>query len=91
MYDIRAKCCWKRYYDRHVPREIPRKNIKLPSYTTRPKREKEKEGLDYFFVTLEKFDEMKKKESYLEFRNIMVINMPQIKINYMKPLKIKVK
>ena len=52
---------------------------------------KEKEGLGYFFVTLEKFDEMKKKESYLEFRNIMVINMPQIKINYMKPLKIKVK
>ena len=61
MYDIRAKCCWKRYYDRHVPREIPRKNIKLPSYTTRPKREKEKEGVDYFFVTLEKFDELEKE------------------------------
>ena len=28
---------------------------KLPSYTTRPKRKGEKEGVDYFFITIEEF------------------------------------
>ena len=41
--------------------KYPEKIYKLPSYTTRPKREKEKEGVDYFFVTLEKFDELEKE------------------------------
>ena len=28
---------------------------KLPSYTTRPKRKGEKEGVDYFYITKEEF------------------------------------
>jgi len=40
--------------------KYPDKIYKLPSYTTRPKREKEKEGIDYFFVTHEEFNKMEK-------------------------------
>ena len=35
---------------------------KLPSYTTRPMRKGEKEGVDYFFITKEKFEEMKENK-----------------------------
>ena len=34
---------------------------KLPSYTTRPKREGEIEGVDYYFVTKEEFQTMRGK------------------------------
>ena len=37
------------------------KIYKLPLYTTRPIREKEKEGIDYYFVTHEEFDKMEKE------------------------------
>ena len=38
--------------------EYQEKIYKLPSYTTRPIREKEKDGVDYYFVTHEDFDKM---------------------------------
>jgi guanylate kinase len=37
---------------------------KLPSYTTRPKRKGEKEGVDYFYITKEKF-EVKRNQNKL--------------------------
>lgn len=43
-----------------LQKKYPGKIYKLPSYTTRPIRENEKEGVDYYFVTHEKFDEMEK-------------------------------
>ena len=39
--------------------KYPEKFYKLPSFTTRPKRDGETDGIDYFFVTKEKFLEMK--------------------------------
>ena len=40
------------------------------SYTTRPKRKSEKEGKDYFFVSQEKFEDLKKKSFFIEFANV---------------------
>ena len=40
------------------------------SYTTRPKRKSEKEGKDYFFVSKEKFEALKKKSFFIEFANV---------------------
>ena len=34
------------------------------SYTTRPKRKSEKDGKDYFFVSKEKFEDLKKKKLF---------------------------
>ena len=34
------------------------------SYTTRPKRKSEKDGKDYFFVSKEKFEVLKKKNFF---------------------------
>ena len=41
--------------------KYPKKIYKLPSYTTRPIRAKERDGIDYFFVTDEEFDKMEKE------------------------------
>ena len=40
------------------------------SYTTRPKRKSEKDGKDYFFVSKEKFENLKKKNFFIEFANV---------------------
>ena len=46
-------------------------NISLSiSYTTRPKRKSEKDGEDYFFVSKEKFEDLKKKNFFIEFANV---------------------
>ena len=39
--------------------KFPEKIYKLPSYTTRPKREGEIDEVDYFFVTKEKFNKLR--------------------------------
>ena len=44
-----------------LQKKYPDKIYKLPSYTTRPIRENEKEGIDYYFVTHEEFDKMEKE------------------------------
>lgn len=41
--------------------KYPKKTYKLPSFTTREKRPGEIEGVDYYYVTKEKFLEMKKE------------------------------
>ena len=38
-------------------------------YTTRPMREGEKDGVEYFFVNQERFDEMMDEEKIIEFRS----------------------
>ena len=38
-------------------------------YTTRPMREGEKDGVEYFFVDQERFDEMMDEEKIIEFRS----------------------
>ncbi len=40
------------------------------SYTTRPKRKSEKDGKDYVFVSKEKFEDLKKKNFFIEFANV---------------------
>ena len=40
-------------------KKYPKIFYKLPSFTTRQKREGEKEGIDYFFITKEEFKAMK--------------------------------
>lgn len=42
--------------------------IPLVSHTTRPMREKEVDGKDYYFVSDEKFQEMKEKDKFIEYR-----------------------
>ena len=47
------------------------KNIFLSiSCTTRPKRKSEKNGKDYFFVSKEKFEDLKIKNFFIEFANV---------------------
>lgn len=44
------------------------KNIKLSvSCTTRPPRDEDKEGVTYYFLTKEKFNEMVKEDGFLEY------------------------
>jgi len=40
------------------------------SYTTRKKRKSEKEGVDYFFVSKKKFNELIKKDFFIEYANV---------------------
>ncbi|WP_036225365.1 guanylate kinase [Mesoaciditoga lauensis] len=40
------------------------------SYTTRPKRENEVDGRDYFFVTKAEFEELRKKGEFLEWQEV---------------------
>ena len=40
------------------------------SYTTRPKRKSEKDGKDYVFVSKDKFEELKRKNFFIEFANV---------------------
>lgn len=42
-----------------LKRKYPSVIYKLPSYTTRPKREGETDGVDYYFVTKEEFSQLK--------------------------------
>jgi guanylate kinase len=53
--------------------------FKLPSYTTREKRPKEEEGVDYFFVSKRNSKKWSQMDNCLEFRYITTIFMPQTK------------
>ena len=44
--------------------------VRSISYTTRPKRDNEKNGVDYFFVTKEEFENLLKNEKMLEHERI---------------------
>jgi guanylate kinase len=48
--------------------KIPKFHSIVP-YTTRPMREGEKDGVEYFFVDQERFDEMMDEEKIIEFRS----------------------
>jgi len=50
-------------------KKYPEKIYKLPSYTTRPIREKEKEGVDYYFITKEKFIQMEQQGKLFGVKN----------------------
>ena len=40
------------------------------SYTTRPKRKSEKEGMDYFFISRSKFENLKNNNFFIEYANV---------------------
>ena len=40
------------------------------SFTTRPKRRSEKDGVDYFFISQQKFDSLKKENFFIEYANV---------------------
>lgn len=44
--------------------------IQSVSYTTRQPRPTEKQGTDYFFVSKQEFDEIRKKNGFLEWANV---------------------
>lgn len=44
--------------------------VRSISVTTRSKHRNEREGIDYFFVTQEKFDEMIRTDSFLEYQQV---------------------
>ena len=52
-----------------VMRKLPELRI-LVSYTTRLPRPREKEGFDYFFVSLEKFQELISNKQLLEYEEV---------------------
>lgn len=54
---------YKRLMERH-----PRFHTIVP-YTTRPIREGERDGVEYFFVDMERFREMQEKEKVIEARS----------------------
>lgn len=54
-------------------RELLKKNKNLVfsiSYTTRPKKEKEKDGVDYYFVSEDKFLDMIKNNEFIEWAKV---------------------
>jgi len=51
-----------------LKRKYPNKINKLPSYTTRPIRSGEKDGVDYYFVTKEEFIRLKNKGELFEIQ-----------------------
>ena len=40
------------------------------SFTTRPKRRSEKDGVDYVFISQQKFDSLKKENFFIEYANV---------------------
>ncbi len=40
------------------------------SYTTRPKRKSEKQGIDYFFISKNKFESLKDENFFIEYANV---------------------
>jgi guanylate kinase len=54
---------------KEIPSLLPDIHISV-SCTTRRQREKEVEGRDYFFVTIEKFEDMLSKGQLLEWANV---------------------
>ena len=56
------------------------------SYTTRPKKERGKRGKDYFFVSKEKFEDLKKKSFLLNLLTFLIIGMELLKILLKKNL-----
>ena len=50
--------------------ELDKKISLSVSYTTRPKRKSEKDGKDYVFVSKDKFEELKRKNFFIEFANV---------------------
>ena len=56
-----------------ICREILKRNKDIVysiSYTTRPPREKEKDGMDYFFVSKKEFRKMRSAEEFLEWAKV---------------------
>lgn len=47
--------------------EKDKKYKKIITYTTRPKREKEVDGIDYHFVSDSAFNELKKRDFFIEY------------------------
>lgn len=43
---------------------------RLPSFTTRPKREVEKEGREHFFISVEKFKQLIRNGEFLEYEEV---------------------
>jgi guanylate kinase len=54
------------------------------SATTRSKRENEKEGRDYYFISVEEFKKLISEGAFLEWEECM-------KISFTEPLKVKCK
>lgn len=52
--------------------QTKKKACKAVSYTTRPMREGEIEGVDYHFVTDKRFDELRKSEGFIEETEYLV-------------------
>ncbi|MGC8844063.1 MAG: guanylate kinase, partial [bacterium] len=46
------------------------KITKCVTYTTRPPREGEKDGVDYRFVSLEEFERLKREKAFLEWAEV---------------------
>jgi len=54
---------------RLMKNKLPRLHFSI-SYTTRKPREKEKDGRDYFFVSAEEFNELIRKDAFMEYANV---------------------
>ncbi len=66
------------------------KNIELSiSYTTRPKRKKEKEGIDYYFIDKNKFSLLKRKKYFIETAKVFDNYYGSPKNNIIKAFKNK--
>lgn len=52
---------------KHLLHRYPNKFLVSISYTTRSPREKEKNGVDYHFISHEKFEEKIKKNEFIEY------------------------
>jgi guanylate kinase len=62
--------------------------IKLSvSYTTRPNRSGEKDGVDYHFVTQKQFDKMKEEKEFLEYATVFGKNYATSKTQIEENLK----
>lgn len=68
---------------------VSRNFIKGVSFTTRPKRQGEKEGKDYFFVSKERFLALQKKKYFLESQKVADNYYASAKAFYAKAQKAK--
>jgi guanylate kinase len=53
-----------------APEKLPRPVRRCVTVTTRPARQGEQEGLDYYFLTVPQFHDMAAKDGFLEYANV---------------------
>lgn len=63
-------CAGKDYFCKKLTKKYPEKFKMVVSYTTRPKRSDETDGVEHYFVTKEEFDKIRQENEIIAYTQI---------------------